>query len=235
MDDGKKSPGRPSFQMKVLVVDDDPKTARFLKRGLSEEGYVVDVCHDGQDGLDGALSGQYDLLVLDIMLPVMDGWTVLQKLQQHGKALPVLVLTARDAVRDRVNGLSLGADDYLVKPFAWVELLARAKAVLRRSGARVSDKLQCADLSLDVQRGKAFRGDKEIDLTAKEFQLLELLMRHQDEILSRTYIAERVWEMNFESDSNVVEVNIRRLRSKVDEPFPRKVVHTVRGRGYVLR
>lgn len=221
--------------MKVLVVDDDPKTASFLKRGLSEEGYIVDVCHDGQDGLDGALSGQYDLLVLDIMLPVMDGWTVLQALQRYGKTLPVLVLTARDAVRDRVNGLSLGADDYLAKPFAFAELLARTKSVLRRNGARVGEILCCADLALDVPRGKASRGGREIDLTTKQVQLLELLMRHQDEILSRTYIAERVWEMNFESDSNVIDVNIRRIRAKVDDPFERKVIHTVRGRGYVIR
>jgi two-component system, OmpR family, copper resistance phosphate regulon response regulator CusR len=221
--------------MKILVVDDDPKIASFLKRGLGEEGYIVDVCHDGQDGLDGAMSGQYDLLVLDIMLPVMDGWSVLQKLQQCGKGLPVLVLTARDAVKDRVNGLTLGADDYLMKPFAFAELLARTKSVLRRNGARVPDSLRCEDLVLDVQRGRAARSGSEIDLTTKQFQLLELLMRHQDEILSRTYIAERVWEMNFESDSNVIDVNIRRLRSKVDDPFDRKLIHTVRGRGYVIR
>ncbi len=221
--------------MKILVVDDDPKTANLLKRGLSEEGYVVDVCHDGQDGLDGALSGQYDLLVLDIMLPVLDGWRVLQELQRQDRDLPVLVLTARDALKDRLTGLSLGADDYLVKPFAFAELLARAKAVLRRKGVRNSEVLQCADLTLDTQRGRAFRGDRQIELTAKEVQLLELLLQHREEILSRTYIAERVWEMNFESDSNVIDVNIRRLRSKVDDPFDRKLIHTVRGRGYVVR
>lgn len=221
--------------MKVLVVDDDPKTARLLKRGLSEEGFVVDVCHDGQDGLDCALTGHYDLMVLDIMLPVIDGWTVLQQLQRNGKSVPVLVLTARDAVRDRVNGLSLGADDYLVKPFAWAEFLARTKSVLRRNGSRVSDTITCGDLTLDVQRGKVRRGDLEIELTTKEFQLLELLLRHHGEILSRTYIAERIWDMNFENDSNVIDVNIRRLRAKMDDPFDRKIIHTVRGRGYVAR
>jgi two-component system, OmpR family, copper resistance phosphate regulon response regulator CusR len=221
--------------MKLLVVDDDPKTASYLKRGLSEEGFVVDVCHDGHDGLEGALSGQYDLLVLDIMLPVMDGWAVLHELQRYGRGIPVLVLTARDALKDRVMGLSLGADDYLVKPFAFAELLARTKAILRRNGARVGDTLRCADLVLDTQSGRASRGDQDIELTSKELQLLELLLRHRDEVLSRTYIAERVWEMNFDSDSNVIDVNIRRLRSKVDDPFERKLIHTVRGRGYVVR
>jgi two-component system copper resistance phosphate regulon response regulator CusR len=209
--------------------------AGFLKRGLSEEGYVVDVCHDGQDGLHSALTGHYDLLVLDIMLPIVDGWAVLKELQRCGRQMPVLVLTARDAVRDRVNGLSLGADDYLAKPFAFTELLARMKSVLRRNGASSGEVLSYADLAVDVLRGKATRGGREIDLTTKQLQILELLMRHKEEILSRTYIAERVWEMNFESDSNVIDVNIRRIRAKIDDPFERKVIHTVRGRGYVIR
>jgi two-component system, OmpR family, copper resistance phosphate regulon response regulator CusR len=221
--------------MKLLVVEDDPKTAGYLQRGLGEEGFVVDVCGDGADGLDLASGGQYDLVVLDIMLPVADGWTVLRELRRTGNRTPVLVLTARDGVKDRIRGLSLGADDYLIKPFAFGELLARIRAVLRRNVGPAADVLQIADLVLDPVRGKARRGDHPIDLTPKEIQLLELLMRHEDEVLSRTFIAERVWDMSFDSDSNVIDVNIRRLRSKVDDAFERKLIHTVRGRGYVAR
>jgi len=221
--------------MKLLVVEDDPKTSGFLQRGLSEEGFVVDVCGDGADGLDLASGGQYDLVILDIMLPLADGWTVLRDLRRIGNTTPVLILTARDGVKDRIRGLSLGADDYLIKPFAFGELLARIRAVLRRNVGAAVDILRIDDLVLDPVRGKARRGDQTIDLTPKEIQLLELLMRHEDEVLSRTFIAERVWDMSFDSDSNVIDVNIRRLRSKVDDPFPRKLIHTVRGRGYVVR
>ncbi len=221
--------------MKLLVVEDDAKTSGFLQRGLSEEGFVVDVCGDGADGLDLASGGQYDLVILDIMLPLADGWTVLRDLRRIGNTTPVLILTARDGVKDRIRGLSLGADDYLIKPFAFGELLARIRAVLRRNVGAAADILRIDDLVLDPMRGKARRGDQTIDLTPKEIQLLELLMRHEDEVLSRTFIAERVWDMSFDSDSNVIDVNIRRLRSKVDDPFPRKLIHTVRGRGYVVR
>ncbi len=221
--------------MKLLVVEDDPKTSSYLKRGLSEEGFIVDVCADGHDGLELASTGQYDLMILDIMPPVADGWSVLSDLGKLQRPPPVLVLTARESVTDRIRGLSLGADDYLVKPFAFGELLARVRAIMRRNVQAGGSILQVADLVLDPLRGKARRGDVAIELTAKEIQLLELLMRHQDDVLSRTYIAERVWEMNFESDSNVIDVNIRRLRAKIDDPFPRKLIHTVRGRGYVLR
>lgn len=221
--------------MKLLVVEDDAKTSGFLQRGLSEEGFVVDVCGDGADGLDLASGGQYDLVILDIMLPLADGWTVLRDLRRIGNTTPVLILTARDGVKDRIRGLSLGADDYLIKPFAFGELLARIRAVLRRNVGAAADILRIDDLVLDPMRGKARRGDQTIDLTPKEIQLLELLMRHEDEVLSRTFIAERVWDMSFGSDSNVIDVNIRRLRSKVDDPFPRKLIHTVRGRGYVVR
>lgn len=221
--------------MKLLVVEDDTKTSGFLQRGLSEEGFVVDVCGDGADGLDLASGGQYDLVILDIMLPLADGWTVLRDLRRIGNSTPVLILTARDGVKDRIRGLSLGADDYLIKPFAFGELLARIRAVLRRNVGTAADILRIDDLVLDPLRGKARRGDQTIDLTPKEIQLLELLMRHEDEVLSRTFIAERVWDMSFDSDSNVIDVNIRRLRSKVDDPFARKLIHTVRGRGYVVR
>lgn len=220
--------------MKVLVVEDDPKAARFLKKGLGEEGFVVDVCHDGHDGLQAALSGQYGLMVLDVMLPVMDGWRVLDELRARASQMPVLMLTAQDAVAHRIRGLSHGADDYLVKPFAFGELAARIRAVLRRNGGIVHNALRFEDLGVDMQRGHAERAGVKLELTAKELQLLELLLRHQGEVLSRTYIAEAVWEMTFDGDSNVIDVNIRRLRAKVDDPHERKLIHTVRGRGYVL-
>lgn len=221
--------------MKLLVVEDDRKAASFLKKGLGEEGYVVDVCHDGRDGLECVLTGQYGLIILDVMLPDLDGWGVLHEMRARGCQIPVLMLTAQDAVAHRIRGLSLGADDYLVKPFAFGELAARIKAVLRRIGAAPSASLGIDDLTLDPASGLATRAGRSLELTAKELQLLELLLRHQGEVLSRTYIAEAVWEMTFESDSNVIDVNIRRLRVKVDDPFERKLIHTVRGRGYVVR
>ncbi len=221
--------------MKLLVVEDDPKAAKFLKKGLGEEGFVVDVCHDGADGLHAALSGQYQLMVLDMMLPGIDGWRVLEEMRTQSCSTPVVILTAQDAVAHRIRGLSQGADDYLVKPFAFGELTARIRAVLRRNGPPAPAVLQYEDLRVDAKRGLALRGDKNLALTPKELQLLELLLTHCGEVLSRTYIAETVWEMSFDSDSNVIDVNIRRLRSKVDDEFPHKLIHTVRGRGYVLR
>lgn len=220
--------------MKLLVVEDDPKTARFLKKGLGEEGFVVDVCHDGHEGLEAALSGQYELMVLDVMLPIMDGWQVLGELRSRASAMPVVMLTAQDAVAHRIRGLSHGADDYLVKPFAFGELTARIRAVLRRHTGPAHQVLQFEDLKVDGKRGYATRAGGKVELTAKEFQLLELLLRHQGEVLSRTYIAEAVWEMSFDGDSNVIDVNIRRLRAKVDDAHERKLIHTVRGRGYVI-
>ncbi|GAM98285.1 DNA-binding heavy metal response regulator [alpha proteobacterium U9-1i] len=221
--------------MKLLVVEDDPKAASFLKKGLGEEGFVVDVCHDGQDGLHSALSGQYTLMVLDVMLPIMDGWSVLKEMREQGCNIPVLMLTAQDSVAHRIRGLSHGADDYLVKPFAFGELAARIRAVLRRNGAAQTATLKIEDLTLDPKSSLVERAGVKLELTAKEAQLLELLLRHQGEVLSRTYIAEAVWEMTFDSDSNVIDVNIRRLRAKVDDPHERKLIHTVRGRGYVIR
>jgi two-component system copper resistance phosphate regulon response regulator CusR len=220
--------------MKVLIVEDEKKTAAYLRKGLAENGFVVDVAHDGAEGLHRACSGGYDLVILDVMLPGRDGWSVLSELRQSGRGTLVLFLTARDAVQDRVKGLELGADDYLVKPFAFSELLARVRSLLRRSGPRQPDVLRIADLEIDLPRHRASRGGRRLDLSPKEFLLLSLLAQRAGEVLSRTLIAERVWDMNFESDTNVVDVHVRRLRAKVDEPYERKLIHTVRGAGYVL-
>ena len=220
--------------MKILVVEDEKKAAAYLRKGLAENGFVVDVAHDGAEGLHRARSGDYDLVVLDVMLPGRDGWSVLAELRQAGKCTLVLFLTARDAVQDRVQGLELGADDYLVKPFAFSELLARVRSLLRRSGPRQPDVLRVADLEIDLARHRASRGGQRLDLTPKELLLLALLAQRAGEVLSRTFIAEQVWDMNFESDTNVVDVHVRRLRAKADEPFAAKLIHTVRGAGYVL-
>jgi len=220
--------------MKTLIIEDEPKTAKFLQKGLSEAGFVVDVASDGLDGLHLALELDFDLIVLDVMLPSLDGWQVLTSLREAGRRTLVLVLTARDAVHERVQGFDLGADDYLVKPFAFSELLARARSLLRRAAPRQQDTLRMADLEIDVLRQRATRAGQRLELTTKEFLLLSLLARRAGEVLSRTLIAESVWDMNFDSDTNVVDVNVRRLRSKVDDPFPLKLIHTVRGAGYVL-
>jgi two-component system copper resistance phosphate regulon response regulator CusR len=220
--------------MKLLVVEDEQKTAAYLRKGLSEQGIVVDVARTGEDGLYHALHSDYDLIILDVLLPRQDGWSVLGKLREKGKATPVLFLTARDAVEDRVKGLELGADDYLIKPFAFSELLARVRSILRRGPERQPETLRIADLEMDFLRHKAFRGGKRLDLTPKEFALLSLLARRAGEVLSRTLIAEQVWDMNFDSHTNVVDVHIRRLRMKADDSFPRKLIHTIRGVGYVL-
>ena len=223
--------------MKILVIEDEKKLAAYLQRGLSEEGYVVDICHDGVDGLHMAMEGSYDLLVLDGMLPGIDGLGVLAALRQ-GKDMPVLMLTARVQVEDRVRGLQSGADDYLTKPFAFSELLARIEGLLRRTRPRVEAAnalmLTLDGLQLDLARRNATRAGQRLDLTAKEFTLLTLLLRRQGEVLSRTQIAEQVWDMSFDTETNMVEVAIRRLRTKMDVPFERKLLHTVRGMGYVL-
>ena len=219
--------------MRILVIEDELKTAAYLKKGLEESGYAVDVANDGQQGLLLALEEEYDVIVLDVMLPGMDGWTVVKTLRST-RTTPVLFLTARDDVDDRVRGLELGADDYLVKPFAFVEMLARVRTLARRGPPRESELIKVGDLEMDVSRRRVKRGGMRIDLTPREFSLLQLLARRQGEVLSRTQIASYVWDMNFDSDTNVVEVAIRRLRTKIDDNFPVKLIHTVRGVGYVL-
>lgn len=220
--------------MRILIVEDEPKTAAFLTKGLVEHGFVADVVANGRDGLHAAKTQTYDLAILDVMLPGCDGWTILNELRKAGSQMPVLFLTAKDAVADRVKGLELGADDYLVKPFAFSELLARVRTILRRGAARQPETVRVADLEIDLLKHKVQRDGRRLDLSPKEFALLSLLMRRAGEVLSRTLIAEQVWDMNFDSDTNVVDVHIRRLRAKVDDPFPTKLIHTVRGAGYVL-
>jgi two-component system copper resistance phosphate regulon response regulator CusR len=220
--------------VKILVVEDEKKAAAYLRKGLGENGYVVDLAADGEDGLRLARTGSYELVILDVMLPGRDGWSVLGELRREGLQTPVLFLTARDSLPDRVKGLNLGADDYLVKPYAFSELLARVRSILRRGPARREETVKRADLEIDLVRHRAARAGKKLDLTPKEFALLALLARRAGEVLSRTAIAEEVWDMNFDGGTNVVDVHVRRLRSKVDDPFEKKLIHTVRGMGYVL-
>lgn len=219
--------------MRILVVEDEVKAADYLRKGLSESGYAVEVAHNGIDGQFLAQESEFDLVILDVMLPGIDGWQLLQIIRRKSQ-VPVLFLTARDAVEDRVKGLELGADDYLVKPFSYAELLARVRTLLRRGPPREVEQFQVADLQLDVLRRRVLRGAERITLTNKEFALLQLLMERSGEVLSRTQIASQVWQMNFDSDTNVVDVAIRRLRAKVDDPFTPKLIHTVRGMGYTL-
>jgi two-component system, OmpR family, copper resistance phosphate regulon response regulator CusR len=220
--------------MRILIVEDEKKTAAYLQKGLSEQGFVVDISPEGEEGLLLATTLEYDLIILDIMVPLRDGWSVLKELRRRGQLTPVLFLTARDTVDDRVKGLELGADDYLIKPFAFVELLARIRSILRRGPTRQAELIQIADLILDEVHHKAFRGGQRLNLTPKEFALISLLMHRVGEVLSRTLIAEQIWDIHFESDTNIIDVAIRRLRQKIDDPFPQKLLHTVRGVGYVL-
>jgi two-component system copper resistance phosphate regulon response regulator CusR len=220
--------------MRVLIVEDDRKTADYLVKGLHENGYVVDSADNGIDGLHLASSIDYDFLILDVMLPGRDGWDIITELRRLGREMPVIFLTALDAVQNRIKGLDLGADDYLVKPFSFSELMSRIRTIMRRGPQRHPDVLCIADLEVDVPRRKVLRGGQEIDLTSREFLLLSLLARRKGEVLSKNYIAEQVWDVNFESDSNPIEVAIRRLRKKVDDPCEKKLIHTVRGVGYVL-
>ncbi len=221
--------------LKILLVEDEKKTASYLHKGLSESGFVVDIAERGDDGLYLALRSDYDLIILDVMLPGRDGWSVLRELRRSGKQVPVLFLTARDTVEDRVKGLEGGADDYLVKPFAYAELLARVHTLLRRSPTRQPETLRIRDLEIDFLQHRAARGGRRLDLTPKEFSLLSFLARRKGEVLTRTVIASQVWDMNFDSHTNVVDVHMRRLRAKVDDPFEQKLIHTVRGVGYVLK
>ncbi|MCL4113354.1 UNVERIFIED_CONTAM: hypothetical protein GTU68_027542 [Idotea baltica] len=221
--------------MKLLVIEDEVKTGDYLNKGLSEAGFMVHLARNGLDGHHLAMTESFDLLILDIMLPDVDGWRIVKSLREADKKTPVLFLTARDSVDDKVKGLELGADDYLVKPFAFAELLARVRTLLRRGiNTPVLDRLQIGDLVLDLSRRHVTRGEDRIKLTTREFSLLELLVRRQGEVLTRSLIASQVWDMNFDSDTNVIDVAIRRLRAKVDDPYDLKLIQTVRGMGYQL-
>ncbi|WP_434355736.1 heavy metal response regulator transcription factor [Parasalinivibrio latis] len=225
--------------MKLLVIEDEIKAGAYLKKGLTESGYVVDLASDGVDGLYLATDGDYDLIILDIMLPKLNGWQILKTLRSSGISTPVIMLTAKDQVDDRVKGFELGANDYLIKPYAFAELLARIQNILRNFSppngeGTGNDIIRIADLELDVLKRIAKRQGEVIHLTAKEFLLLELLMRKEGQVLSRTTIASLVWDMNFDSDTNVIDVAIKRIRTKIDKPFEHPLIHTIRGMGYKL-
>jgi len=222
--------------MKILIIEDEPKTGQYLRQGLTESGFIVNLSSNGIDGLYHATSQHHDLIILDVMLPDLNGWQILAQLRKQDNETPVIFLTARDKVEDRIKGLELGADDYLIKPFSFSELLARVRAILKRGNKSNTETntLCIADLELDLLRRKVQRAGQKITLTAKEFNLLEFFMRHQGEVLSRALIASEVWDMNFDSDTNVIDVSIRRLRNKIDTPFDTKLLQTMRGMGYVL-
>ena len=221
--------------MRILIVEDEKKVAGFIKKGLEEETYAIDVAYDGEEGLHLGAEGQYDLIILDIMLPKVDGLEVLSQLRAQGSDVPILLLTAKDAVDDRVTGLNKGADDYLTKPFAFSELLARVRVLLRRGKAEVKTILQISDLTLDLVSHKVSRGKDEIELTGKEYSLLEYFMRNQEKVLTRTMIAEHVWDYNFDTFTNVIDVYINHLRKKIDKGRQGKLLHTLRGVGYIMK
>ncbi|MBA2434815.1 MAG: heavy metal response regulator transcription factor [Verrucomicrobiota bacterium] len=221
--------------MRILLIEDEKKTAAFIAKGLEEANHIVEAARDGEAGLQLALSSRFDLLLVDVMLPKMDGWTVVEELRGQGVLTPILFLTARDSVPDRVKGLELGGDDYLVKPFAFSELLARVRSLLRRGPAQQDDQLRIEDLELDLHRHRAVRAGQPLHLTAKEFLLLAHLVRSRGEVVSRKEIESHVWGIDFQTGTNVLDVMVRRLRAKVDDPYPKKLIHTVRGAGYVLK
>ena len=220
--------------MKILVIEEEPKMAAYLNQGLSEAGFGAYLCRDGSEGLHSALTEAYDLVILDVALPNLDGWQVLRAIRRAGREVPILLLGARDQVDDRVKGLELGADDYVVKPFAFSELLVRVRTLLRHGNSSESETLKVADLELDLVRRRVTRAGTRIDLTVREFSLLDLLLRRQGEVLTRSLIASQVWDMNFDSDTNVIDVAVCRLRSKIDDPFDVKLIRTIRGMGYIL-
>ena len=220
--------------MRLLVIEDEKRTATHLQKGLRESGFAVDVAGDGQEGLELARSGRYALIVLDVMLPSLDGWEVLEQVRRAGVATPVLFLTARDRVEDRVKGLEMGADDYLVKPYAFSELLARIRTILRRGSMASQEVLRVGDLEIDSRRSKVTRAGRNLYLTRREFVLLSCLAQSPGEVVTRTRIVEQVWDINFETGTNIVEATMRRLRAKVDDPFDKPLIHNVRGVGYVL-
>ena len=220
--------------LRILIIEDEPKVAAYMRKGLIEQGFSVDVVDNGTAGLDQATTNPYDLTVVDVMLPFRDGWSIVERMRDADITTPVLFVTARDAVEDRVRGLEIGGDDYLVKPFAFSEFLARVRALLRRGTTQPLENIQIGDLSVNLLRRRVERGGQRLDLSPQEFVLLSVLVRRSGEVMSRTLLAEQVWDMNFDSNTNVVEVAIRRLRAKLDDPFPTKLLHTVRGMGYVL-
>ena len=221
--------------MRILVIEDEVKIAQFIKRGLKEEGYAVDVANDGEQGHFMLSSNEYDAIILDLMLPKIDGLTLCRTLRKDGCQTPIIMLTAKDTVKDKVKGLDSGADDYLTKPFAFEELLARVRVLLRKKDSRVQTQLKVDDLNLDLLTHKVTRGDREIDLTVNEYALLEYMMRNAGNIVTRTMISEHVWDINFDTFTNVIDVYINYLRNKIDSSFPDKMIHTVRGKGYLLK
>lgn len=220
--------------MRILIIEDNQTTAEYLSQGLRENYFVPEVAYNGEDGLFFASQHEYVAIILDVMLPIIDGWTLIKKIRHNNNSVPIIFLTAKDAVADRVKGLELGADDYLIKPFAFSELLARIRTLMRRKQPLSTHMLQVADLTLDIKAHSAIRNGQYLNLTAKEFMLLTLLVDKTGEVLSRTYIAEKVWDINFDSDTNAIDVAINRLREKIDKHFDKKLIHSVRGVGYVL-
>ncbi len=221
--------------MKILVIEDQPKVSSFIKKGLEEESYIVDVVNNGQDGIDYAINAPYDLILLDILLPIKDGFQVCQEIRGNNISTPILMLTAKDVVEDKIKGLNAGADDYLTKPFSFAELLARIRALLRRGTSITSHLIQIQNIELDTVKHQAKCNEKLIELTTKEYTLLEYFMRNPNIVLTRTMIAENVWGLNFDTETNIIDVYINRLRNKISQESPNKFIHTLRGRGYVLK